>query len=76
MLFNRHKYGSISGKFIYHLAIIDYLQEFNTNKKIESNFKILVLHRDKRLISAVNPKLYATRFLNFMREKVIVDTLD
>ena len=41
----RHKYLSTCGKYIYHLALIDYLQEFNLEKKGESTFKIWILRR-------------------------------
>ena len=39
----RHKFLSKSGRFIYHLGIIDYLQEYNFDKKMENFFKISIL---------------------------------
>ena len=52
---SRHKYISENGKFIYHIAIIDYLQEFNLEKQLESKTKVWLLNRDQELISAVPP---------------------
>lgn len=69
----RHRYISSNGKFIYHIAIIDYLQEYNREKYIESKIKTTLLNRDYKLISAIEPKPYANRFFHFMKEKVIID---
>jgi hypothetical protein len=43
---NRHKYISSNAKFIYHIAVIDYLQDFNNSKRMESMFKVYLLNRD------------------------------
>jgi len=48
----------------YYLGIIDILTEWGTKKKMESTFK--GLKYDKALISAVDPDLYAKRFLEFL----------
>lgn len=45
---------SEDGMYLYHVAIIDYLQEFNLIKKIENIYKSKV--EDGNLISAVPPK--------------------
>ncbi len=55
--------------YLYHLGIIDYLQDFNLNKKGENAFKGMI--DDATQISAVHPKAYAERFYNFMQESVI-----
>ena len=39
---SRHKYKSKCGRYIYHISIIDYLTDFNFNKKLEHNFKVYV----------------------------------
>jgi glycogen debranching enzyme len=70
---NRHKYISVDGRFIYHIAIIDYLQAFDMEKYAENVMKIWLYQRDGQLISAVHPSLYAKRFNAFMREMVIID---
>ena len=72
---DRHLFYSSCGKYIYHLAIIDYLQTFNLSKIMESKLKTNMLNRPKELISAVEPKLYGDRFIKFMKNEVILDTI-
>jgi len=72
---SRHRYKSSCGKFIYHIAIIDYLQTFNFDKWMESRFKIYVLRRSEALISAVDPELYGDRFLSFMKSELLLDSI-
>lgn len=36
---NRHKFLSKCGRYIYHIGIIDYLQDFNFDKKLENFLK-------------------------------------
>jgi len=72
---DRHAYYSQCGNFIYHLAIIDYLQTFNWEKWSESQFKIHILRRPKYLISAVGPHVYGKRFIKFMKNEVLVDSI-
>lgn len=69
---NRHRYISSCGKYIYHLALIDYLQEFNFEKRGESKLKIWVLRRPATLISAVEPNLYRERFIQFMKSELLI----
>ncbi|KAF9622728.1 hypothetical protein IFM89_032908 [Coptis chinensis] len=45
-------------------GIIDILQGYNVKKRIEHMYKSL--HYDSRSISAVNPKVYSTRFQDFL----------
>ena len=71
---NRHKYVSSCGQYIYHLAIIDYLQTFNFEKKSESRLKIWILRRPAHLISAVEPSVYGDRFIRFMTQEVLIDS--
>uniref|UniRef100_A0A7S3CLM6 PIPK domain-containing protein n=1 Tax=Strombidium rassoulzadegani TaxID=1082188 RepID=A0A7S3CLM6_9SPIT len=68
---NRHAFMSTSGKFIYHIGVIDYLQDFNFSKLLENSYKSLIDHPD--MISAVPPKKYCTRFFDFMQSHVIVN---
>ena len=67
---SRHKFLSTCGRYIYHIGIIDYLQDFNFDKKGE-NFLKQTLLRHGPGISAVHPPQYAERFLRFMRDYVI-----
>ena len=69
---SRHKFLSKCGRFIYHIGIIDYLQDFNMDKKLENFAKYTVLRHGSG-ISAVPPPAYAERFLRFMRDYVVID---
>ena len=71
---NRHKFFSSNGEFIYHVALIDYLQAFNLEKWGESRFKIWILRRNPALISAVEPDKYGERFIRFMKTEVFIDS--
>jgi hypothetical protein len=55
---------------LYFCAIIDVLQRYNLSKKMEHLAKSVAYDGD--LISAVNPDLYASRFLDFMSNKVFM----
>jgi hypothetical protein len=57
------------------LGIIDYLQEFNLEKKGE-NFLKMIINEKNAQISAVDPKKYAPRFFKFMRDSVLIDQRD
>ena len=68
----RHTFLSSSGRYIYHLAIIDYLQDFNIEKKLENKLKVII-NKQGAEISAIAPSGYFDRYLKFMKEKVIID---
>ncbi|CAK7357034.1 unnamed protein product [Dovyalis caffra] len=51
---------------VLYMGIIDVLQEYNLKKKVEHACKSLKY--DPMSISAVEPKLYAKRFLNFLHK--------
>lgn len=61
---NRNCFLSDDGRFIYHVGIIDYLQDFNFDKTVENKYKSYI--SDGESISAVHPKLYCKRFFDFM----------
>ena len=62
------------GKWIYHISVIDYLQDFNIEKRLENFFKTLrATSHDAKYISAVHPDAYADRFIKFMKDSVIID---
>ena len=48
-----------------YFGIIDILQEYNLQKRLENRWKSLI--HDGKTISAVDPAAYAERFLGFMR---------
>jgi hypothetical protein len=54
------------------VAIIDYLQDFNIDKWAESLLKT-VINKEGAQISAIEPHAYFSRYLKFMKEKVIID---
>lgn len=47
-----------------YFGIIDFLQKYNTRKKIEKSWKTM-LHGNS--VSVADPKFYAERFVNFMK---------
>lgn len=57
----RHTFLSKCGKFIYHLAIIDYLQDFNMDKRLENMIKTFI-NKGGAEISAIPPKRYCHRY--------------
>ena len=56
---------------IYHIAIIDYLQAWNMQKKIERYSKMTFLGKDGSRLSAIEPQAYACRFRNFMEANIL-----
>jgi len=69
---SRNMIISRSGKYVYHIGIIDYLQWFNKFKYIESKYKSIVYFKNAKFVSAVDPVSYSNRFINFMW-KVVLD---
>jgi 1-phosphatidylinositol-4-phosphate 5-kinase len=63
---SRNQFLAKGGDFIYHVGIIDYLQVWSFEKRMEAAFKTNVMKRNGELISATEPKAYASRFQNFM----------
>jgi 1-phosphatidylinositol-4-phosphate 5-kinase len=61
---------SDDGMYLYHIGIIDYLQDFNVWKKGENLIKGM-LGQDKHQISAVPSAEYGERFFQFMKKFVI-----
>lgn len=56
---------------VLYLGIIDILQEYNLKKKLENAYKSLRF--DPMSFSAVEPKLYSRRFINFLESKFPVE---
>ena len=54
-----------------HFGIIDYLQTWTMQKKLETLFKTFLRADKYRLLSSVPPELYQSRFLSFIYEYVI-----
>jgi len=67
-----HIYESDKKEFIYIIGIIDYLQEYNFRKHIETFVKGIYYGKEKNMISCVHPDFYGDRFRNFMNKYVFV----
>jgi hypothetical protein len=71
---SRHAFMSDDGKYIYHLGIIDYLQEYDWSKWGETFLKSNFVAADNGdMISSVPPEKYYKRYYNFMATQVIVN---
>jgi hypothetical protein len=62
----RNSRYSVDFKEVYHLGVIDFLQEWDLNKKTEAKLKQVFLGYNSELISAVPPAPYQRRFYNFV----------
>eukprot|EP01119_Soliformovum_irregulare_P016358 TRINITY_DN4714_c0_g1_i2.p1 TRINITY_DN4714_c0_g1~~TRINITY_DN4714_c0_g1_i2.p1 ORF type:complete len:226 (-),score=68.49 TRINITY_DN4714_c0_g1_i2:29-706(-) len=62
--------SATDGAMVYHIAIIDLFQTYNLQKKLESNFKTFVKRTEEQVISAVNPGVYRSRFMEFLSRVV------
>ena len=63
-------------KYVYHLEIIDYLQDYHMEKRAENFLKETILGRSSEKegeISAVHTSRYEPRFVRFMASNVIID---
>ena len=58
---------------MYHISVIDYLTEFNFQKKLESYYKVTLKNQKEELVSCVRPELYGKRFIKFMNKEVIIN---
>jgi outer membrane lipoprotein-sorting protein len=60
---------------VYHVGIIDYLQVWSFNKRVENKLKSWTSETPNE-ISAIPPMKYAQRFKKFMQENVFVELGD
>ena len=67
-----YKWVSHGGRYIYHISIIDYLQDYNFDKKAE-NFYKTIKNKKGAEISAIEPFAYCTRYIDFMRSSVLIN---
>lgn len=68
-----HTYNMVSNaKVTYHISIIDYLQDWNLNKRSERFIKTVLLQKDSIGLSACEPKQYGRRFQHFMEMNVLL----
>ena len=59
-------------QLIYHIGVIDYLQDWNFVKRVENIYKTKLLQRDAYQIAAIKPKNYARRWIDFMKTYVFL----
>lgn len=64
-------FKSEDGNYIYCLGVIDYLQDFNFRKVIESFFKNRIKQSEEA--SVTNPEAYKERFIRFCEEFVLIN---
>ena len=73
---SRHQIESFCGRQTYHMAIIDYLQQWNFEKVGEAFLKRTFKSRPRDKISAVPPDLYQQRFNRFVDSTVLTSQSD
>jgi len=56
--FNRHRFHRSDENQTYHISVIDYLQAWNTNKKMEQFLKVNFRRANKAKLSAIEPVGY------------------
>jgi len=61
-------YFSLTKERIYYFGIIDYLVEYDTKKQLETVIK--TTRAPKEDISSLSPEHYATRWINFLQERM------
>jgi len=55
---------SVDGKETYFIGVIDILQQYNFNKKMERCFKVNIMHADKNGLSVQPVDIYCERFVS------------
>ena len=68
---SRHQIESHCGLYTYHIAVIDYLQQWNFEKVGEAFLKRTLKGRPRDKISAVPPEQYQSRFARFVDSTVL-----
>ena len=70
---DRHRFKSTCGKYVYHIAVIDFLTRFSLGKRCESFYKTTIKNNKPENVSCVEPNRYARRFTKFILRQVIVN---
>ena len=71
-----YKFDSKSKFQTYHISIIDYLQPYNFNKKVERWFKATFKGAQPYEISAIDSANYSERFIKFVKQVVLQNYSD
>ena len=66
------KHCYISDSHVYHISIIDFLQEWNFSKKGERWMKTVLLGKDAPTLSAIEPIQYGARFKKFAEQNIFI----
>ncbi|CAK4084430.1 unnamed protein product [Aphanomyces euteiches] len=70
---NPHLCDSISGPGLYYVGVIDILQTWNWNKRLERWVKIWLRNKDPHGLSAIPPYAYQVRFESKLRDIIATD---
>jgi 1-phosphatidylinositol-4-phosphate 5-kinase len=70
---HHHRYlaHQVAGPSAYYFGLIDILQKWTIAKQVERLYKVRVLQKSARGVSAIAPKPYASRFQQKMRQLFI-----
>lgn len=68
---SRNFFRSEDGKHIYHLGVIDYLQQWNGQKRGEHWLKTRLLCMNRSQLSAVEPLTYQERWIDFINSQLL-----
>ena len=66
------KHCFFSDSHVYHISIIDFLQEWNFSKKGERWMKTVLLGKDAPTLSAIEPIQYGARFKKFCEQNIFI----
>ncbi|KAG1711740.1 hypothetical protein DVH05_008983 [Phytophthora capsici] len=61
----------VSGPSKYYFGLVDILQEWTVSKQVERAYKVQVLRKSRKGVSAIPPKPYARRFQRKMKQLFI-----
>mmetsp|Transcript_42739 Transcript_42739/g.30841 ORF Transcript_42739/g.30841 Transcript_42739/m.30841 type:complete len:118 (+) Transcript_42739:410-763(+) len=67
---SKYVFCSEKGDKKYHISVIDFLQSWDSSKKLERFSKTYFLSKSKDGLSCVPPRQYFFRFNNFMRDTI------
>jgi len=62
----RYLAQSSDGQYTYHMSVIDFLQDWNWNKRMERFAKTKLTIKDPAGLSAIEPTAYQKRFIHFI----------
>ncbi|TMW64835.1 hypothetical protein Poli38472_009002 [Pythium oligandrum] len=72
---HRYRAHQVSGPSTYYFGLVDILQKWTIAKRVERSYKVYVLRKSPRGVSAIAPKAYAARFQQKMRQLFITSPM-